>query len=60
MDMSLGKLQEIVKDWEVWCATVNRVKKSGTQLSDWARAINLKAGLLSHILSLSPMLANIW
>ena len=33
-DMSLSKLQEIVKDWEVWHATVHGVAKSQTQLSD--------------------------
>ena len=35
MDMSLSKLGEILKDREDWCATVHRVAKSGTQLSDW-------------------------
>ena len=28
MDMNLGKLQEIVRDREVWCATVHGVTKS--------------------------------
>ena len=34
MDMSLSKLQEIVKDREAWCAAVHRVTKGQTQLSD--------------------------
>ena len=37
MDMSLSKLQEIVKDREACRATVHRVTKSWTQLSDWTR-----------------------
>ena len=34
VDMSLRKLQEIVKDREAWCAAVHGVKKSLTQLRD--------------------------
>ena len=34
MDMSLSKLQETVKDREVWRAAVHGVPKSQTQLSD--------------------------
>ena len=34
MDMSLSKLQEMVKDREAWCVAVHGVTKSQTQLRD--------------------------
>lgn len=34
MNMSLSKLQEIVKDRKAWCAAVHGVTKSRTQLRD--------------------------
>ena len=35
LDMTLSKLQEIMKDRETWCAAVHWVTKSRTWLSNW-------------------------
>ena len=35
MDMSLGKLRELVMEQETWGAAIHGVTKSRTRLSDW-------------------------
>ena len=39
MDMSLSKLQETVKDREVWRAAVHEVAKSWSLLSNWTTTV---------------------
>ena len=43
MDMSLSKLQEIVKDREAWCAAIYGAAKSPTQLSNRTTTTTTKA-----------------
>ena len=48
MGMSLSKLQELVMDRKAWPASVNRVTKSWTWLSDWTE-LNLRSYSLSPL-----------
>ena len=41
MDMSLSKLQEMVKDREAWRAAVHGVIKNRTQVSDWTTTMEM-------------------
>ena len=44
MDVSLGELQELVRDREAWRAAIHGVAKSRTRLSDWTE-LNIPLGL---------------
>ena len=46
MDMSFSNLWEMVRDKEVWRATVHGVTNSQTQLSDW-----ITANITTHLLN---------
>ena len=45
MDMSLSKVQEMVKNMEAWHVEVRGVSKSWTQLSDWITTTAAVTGL---------------
>ena len=48
MDVSLSKLQKMVKDRETWCSAVHVVTKSQTRLSGWTKLLHSSINLYSH------------
>ena len=46
VDMSLGKLQEAVKDREAWCAAVHRVAENQTRLGNSTEIIYTELGIV--------------
>ena len=49
MDMSLGKLRDLVIDREAWHAVIHGVAKSGTRLSDCTELMRVCVIYFSHI-----------
>ena len=55
MDMSLSRLQEIMKDREAWHAAVLGATKSGTWLSDWKTTKMVIIRIIRSVQSIGPV-----
>ena len=62
MDMNLSKLWDIVENRGAWCATIYKVAKSQTRLSDWTMIkqkqycnISIKSFKMFHIKKKKPL-----
>ena len=58
MDMSLGKLQELVLNREAWHAAIHGVTKSWTRLSHWTEVIHHVNCICLHLISMPVSLCS--
>ena len=59
MDMSLSKLQEMVKDREAWCTAINGVEYNQTGLSYWT-ATRRRWNSLKVLITRKKMCISVW